>query len=98
MQDILLNTGNDTDLIIRNGDFAAGTSDEQQVQMLLISAPGEWKEHPEAGVGLYLGGHGTIDLFMERNIRVQLEADGFKISTLSITETGISLDGQYTTS
>jgi hypothetical protein len=95
MNDLLIDMEGNADVLTVGGDFATGESDEQCVQMLLVSTPGQWKEHPEAGVGLNMAQNGAVDRFMERNIRVQMKADGFDINTLTITEAGINIDGSY---
>lgn len=92
MKDILLQ---DNDLQIINGDFFVGESQNQSVELLLTTMQGEWKEHPEAGCGLSKAQNGVIDRFFQRNIRVQLEADGFAIENLNITEKGIEIKGKY---
>ena len=92
MKDILLE--ND-DLQILNGDFFVGDSQNQSVELLLKSMQGEWKEYPEAGCGLLKTQNGVIDRFFQRNISVQLEADGFIIEKLTINEKGIELKGNY---
>ena len=83
--------------ISKNGDFEIGTAENQSVEMLLISSQGEWKEYPESGCDIVSAQHGTIDRFLDRRVRVQLEADNFKIETLKITEKGLQLNGQYST-
>lgn len=92
MKDIILE--ND-DLKIINGDFFAGDSQSQSVELLLKSMQGEWKEFPDAGCGVEKAQNGVIDRFFQRNIRVQLEADGFAIEKLHINEKGIELKGKY---
>ncbi len=92
MKDILLK---ESDLQLINGDFFVGESQNQSVELLLQSMQGEWKEHPEAGCGLSKAQNGVIDRFFTRNIRVQLEADGFSTETLIINEKGIELKGTY---
>lgn len=92
MKDILLKEG---DLQVVGGDFFAGESQNQSVELLLQSMQGEWKEYPEAGCGLSKAQNGVIDRFFTRNIRVQLEADGFSTETLIINEKGIELKGTY---
>lgn len=95
MKDILIR---DFQLQIgKNGDFEIGTAENQSVEMLLISSQGEWKEYPEAGCDIVSAKNGTIDRFLDRRVRVQLEADNFKIETLKITEKGLQLNGQYST-
>jgi hypothetical protein len=83
--------------ISKNGDFEIGMAENQSVEMLLISSQGEWKECPEAGCDIVSAKNGTIDRFLDRRVRVQLEADNFKIETLKITEKGLQLNGQYST-
>ncbi|HHT9079462.1 hypothetical protein [Flavobacterium psychrophilum] len=93
MTDIILD--NNQDLKIHNGDFVIGHSTEQNVELIFISTPGEWKEHIETGVSIERAANGNLDRFLDRTIRVQMEADGYKISKLAITETGVSIDGIY---
>ena len=92
MNDFLLTE--DRSLRIENGDFVIGNSDSQAVELLLISKQGEWKQNPEAGCNIGAAINGVIDRFLERNVRVQLESDNFKIDKLAITETGIELIGE----
>lgn len=92
MKDILLE--ND-DLQMVNGDFFVGDSQSQSVELLLGTLQGEWKQHPEAGCGLSKAQNGIIDRFLNRNIRVQLQADGFSVENLTINEQGIDLSGNY---
>ena len=92
MQDILLDEHDN--LLIDRGDWQLGDSHQQHVQLLLTSMPGEWKENPETGVGLALSHNGVIDGFIKRTIAVQLEADGFKLDHLQITEKGIIIDAK----
>ncbi len=83
------------DLLIDRGDWLVGSSDQQHIQLLLTSMPGEWKENPETGVALALSQHGGIDGFIKRTIAVQLEADGFKLDNLQITENGLIIDAKH---
>ena len=92
MDDLLLN---DFDLEFENGDLVIGNSKDQSVQMLLLSAQGEWKEHPEAGADIRRAQNGVIDQLLERNIRVQLEADKFNLDKLTINENGFQISGDY---
>ena len=87
MKDLLLDE--EGDLKIVNGDFFIGDAAEQSVELLLISKPGEWKEFPQVGCDIQKARNGKIDRFLERNVRVQLESDGFEIDKLNITEKGI---------
>ena len=92
MRDFLLDEQDN--LLIDDGDWLVGDSHQQHIQLLLTSMPGEWKENPETGVGLALSQKGAIDGFFKRTIAVQLEADGFKLDNLEITEKGIIIDAK----
>jgi len=93
MRDMILDTNRDLNIV--NGDFLIGESTNQNVELLLISTPGEWKEYIETGVAIARAGNGNIDRFLDRTIRVQMEADGFDVTTLKIKETGVTIDGSY---
>jgi len=93
MNDILLNS--DYDLNFENEDLAIGNSKNQSIEMILLSAQGEWKEHPEAGADVKRAINGVIGQLLDRNIRVQLEADNFNLDELIITENGFQIKGDY---
>lgn len=92
MQDAILD---DYDLEIAGGDFKISDSQGQSAELLLLSRQGEWKQHPEAGCDIQKAKNGAIDRFLDRSMRVQLEADGFQIERLNLTEKGIELHGGY---
>lgn len=93
MNDVLLNS--DYDLNFENEDLAIGNSKNQSIEMILLSAQGEWKEHPEAGADVKRAINGVIDQLLDRNIRVQLEADNFNLDELIINENGFQIKGDY---
>jgi|VirMetMinimDraft_7_1064189.scaffolds.fasta_scaffold130059_2 hypothetical protein len=74
VKDIILE---DNDLVIENGDFKIGESDQQSIELIIDSYLGHWKESPLCGVGvdLFLNSSGQ-QLALKRAISVQLEADG----------------------
>ena len=51
MKDILIDNNNDLRLST-DGDFEVDYSDNQQQKAILTTEKGEWKEHPEVGVGI----------------------------------------------
>ena len=82
------------DLIAQQGDWHIGHSEQQHIQLLLSSVPGEWKENPETGVALALSQKGLMDGFIKRTIAVQLEADGFQVDHLQFTPNGLIIDAK----
>ena len=94
MKDIKLDeTG---DLEIQNGDFVIGESTLQHQEHIIIANQGEYKEHPEVGVGIV-----AALLTEEPNqtltrIKRQLEYDGMKVAQLRLNEDqSIDVDAQY---
>lgn len=85
------------DLLFENGDFSISDSEAQHIELILQSSQGQWKESPEMGANLHKAQSGVIDRFLNRDIRVQLEADGVEINDLIITEKGIEVIGNYGT-
>jgi hypothetical protein len=91
-KDILLDENGE--LLFRNGDFVVGPSDKQNIQSILNAFPGWWKQFPEVGVGMmkYLNSTGR-EQEMQRNIKLQLESDGFTVDSVIIKST---TKGQFT--
>ena len=83
-QDLIQDNG---DLLIQNGDFVIGLSDEQHVSDIIYSAPNWWKEYPQLGVNiqLYLSGSGIGDE-LNRDLKLQLISDGYSVSKANITQ------------
>jgi hypothetical protein len=85
-QDILLdNTYNPA---IRHGDFDVYNSDEQHMQMVLISEPGWWKEHPLMGVGIHREIKGPFSpqqrQALSQRIRLHMQMDGFAVRRANV--------------
>ncbi len=81
--DFLLNptTG---DLLIQNGTFVIGPSDNQHIEDIIIANPGDWKQYPKLGVGIdsYINGSDLYEL--NQSIKTQLVADGYSINNINI--------------
>lgn len=95
MMDILLDRETD-DLLIENGDFVIGRSDEQQQKLILIAEKGEWKEFPELGVGIdkMLDNEEYNELLI--TAKKNLKYDGMQIRNISFNPSGkLHIDGNY---
>lgn len=93
MNDIQLT--DEYDLVFKKGDLAVSESSERHIEHLLIAAQGEYKESPLTGSDIQKAKHGKIDRMLDRHVRVQMEADGFHLEQLAITEKGIQIKGKY---
>ena len=97
MQDFKLNKKSDLD--IQNGDFVIGDTDQQNIELILLSHKGAFKEHPILGVGItdYIKSPEIISrLRLENEINNQLEFDNFRIKDLDVNDLqNIHIDGTY---
>ncbi len=92
--DIML-LGVDYDLAIENGDFVIGESLNQQVALLLLSAPGDIRHVPGLGVGLH---NYTLDenpADLHRNIRLNFKKDGLRVNRIKQSTTELTIDAEY---
>jgi hypothetical protein len=72
--DILIDT--DTyDLVIRNGDFDMGISDNQEVALICEAVPEDYIQSPLVGFGIRNALNGVFDGLVRRRLLLQLEAD-----------------------
>lgn len=85
----------DFDLAIVDGDFVVGESTPQHKAHLLIGQKGEYKVHPEVGVGIdnMLNDDGPTKIL--RTIRRQYEHDGMTVKELAIRDGKLIDDAEY---
>lgn len=85
-QDILVDA--DLDLLIVDGDFVVGDATKQHQALLFISAPGDWRQHPAAGVNAidFLNDDRVAE--MATVIQQQFEADGMAVAKITIKDEG----------
>lgn len=76
------------DIVTKNGDFVVAASDLQHVEHILIAHPGHYKNAPWVGIGIedYLNAptSGMARQRLEREIKLQLEADGAKNTIINL--------------
>lgn len=86
------NTG---DLLIIDGSLVIGPSDDQNVSVLISASKGEFKHAPALGVGIidFVKKSSDTSDNLKRRIAVNLKADGYKVSRLSLSPAGeLNLD------
>jgi hypothetical protein len=93
MSDILLDDTGDL-LITTTGDFSAGDTTLQEVQDIIMSYPGWWKEFPLAGCAApnYINSPGAGQQ-LSNSINQQLKLDG---KTVSFFSSSMNADGTLT--
>lgn len=83
MQDFIID--DNYDLVIKNGDFAIGDSNSQEIDLLTRSFKGDWKQYPLLGAGLLrlVKGRAT-EVRIKRDIELELKDDGFRIIKIKV--------------
>lgn len=81
MNDFL--TDESGNLIIENGDFKVGDAKDQDVRAILTATKATYVQYPLLGVGLVNQVNGFIDQSVKREIRLNLAADGYRVSGLT---------------
>lgn len=84
------------DIAIENGDFVIGDATLQHQEHIIIAQKGEYKEHPEIGVGIANALNDESPRQILTQIRRNFEYDGMTVNTLDIDELGnITIDAPY---
>lgn len=76
------------DLMIEAGGVVLGGTEQQTVDLLLQTFPGEWKESPLLGADLYrqLGGH--VDKMWAQQTKKMIRACGVEVKNIEICDDG----------
>ncbi len=87
--DILLEDNGDFKVV--NGDFAVDYSDDQHIDLIMRSNPGDIKDHPLLGIGIdkYLNSPLSqgIQQRISRDVRLHLQSDNAKNISVSFVDT-----------
>lgn len=93
VKDVLIDSSYDLQVV--NGDFVVKPSDQQHVQLIIITAMGEWKQFPLLGVGIeqFINAPASLQQ-LSKGIQLQLQSDNYTVKTLKVLgPTQIFVDG-----
>lgn len=81
--------------VLINGDFALSDATIQNQHAIVLAFQGEWKEHPEVGVGIFgaLLEENASD-YLQR-IKRQLQYDGQTVESITIKNEAITINANY---
>jgi len=73
------------DLLINNGDFVVGPSDQQSILIIANTTLGSYKQFPLLGLQIinYSASSGNGQS-LSTNLRSQLTTDGFRVNSINI--------------
>lgn len=85
---------NNNNLIISDGDWLIGNSDQQNVELIFISYPGMWKQNPLIGCGIYGDINGNWTSNIQNYIKNQLNSDGYSQVKFNFNQSTSQIDVQ----
>lgn len=95
MKGIGIQIGSDYDILVQEGSTAIGDVQPQNKALIIVSNPGEWKQHPELGVGI----EGWINDDNPGNLRAEikrhLKSDGFKVDKVTLENGQLDVSANY---
>lgn len=87
------------DLEVQDGDLMLVDPGADNLHLILSSNQGDWKSSPLTGAGLHRHTNAPISpgtrMAVERGIRIQLEADGFIVSSVKLAESNLNINTQW---
>jgi len=89
-KDILLDENDD--LLIQNGDFVISEADYQHIKNILIADKGWWKMVPFLGANVPANLKGFFDNKQIQKIRLNLEADNFKVKKVIVKNGNLEIE------
>lgn len=85
---------NDNDLVIENGDFKQTTSHDQDIQKILSSNVGDYKQFPTLGTSIVDFINSENPYLIEQRVRLQLKADNFSVNRVRYANGKILIDAE----
>jgi hypothetical protein len=74
------------EIACRNGDFVIGESKGQEIDSIMVAAPGHYKENPLIGPAIFRHMRGKADILaIRRQVAISLEMDNKKLQSLTLT-------------
>ena len=80
--DLKLDGNGDIDIV--DGDLVIEQSDMTHIQHIVESYPGDWKQNPQVGAGIFKQINSSITRVFKRKLKIQLESDGYDINDVNI--------------
>ncbi len=85
----------DFDLLFADGDLSVAESTQQHQRLLLLSSKGDFKQSPEATVGLSAYIERTNPGELVREVRTLFARDGMRVERIKIDTENLEIDACY---
>jgi hypothetical protein len=83
------------DLAVAGGDLAIGPVGDDNAKLLLATSKGDWKGSPLTGIGVVRFLNAPDGRALEREVRIQLEADGFTCRSVQLLSDKLKIDAAW---
>lgn len=87
MKGILIDTETG-DLLLTAGSLTLGNTDSQTVELVLVTAPGEWKESPLLGADVRSQLCGQPDPMWAGQTKKMIKSQGVEVDSIAIAQDG----------
>lgn len=87
--------GNDYDLLVEGGETSLGNTQPQNQALIVVSNPGEFKQHPELGVGIEGWVLDDNPGNLKAEVKRQLKSDGFAVDRVALEQGQLVINAEY---
>lgn len=96
-RDILLDmsTAPYADIALTEGDLAIGDTLGQNMQLIVASPKGDWKQHPDVGAGAYEMVNEEEPVAWKNEICEQLRRDGMEVGQITMNDGRMAIRAKY---
>jgi hypothetical protein len=95
MKGIGIQLGSDYDLLVENGSTQIGNVEPQNQALIVLSNPGEWKQHPELGVGIESWILDDNPGNLRSEVKRHLRSDDFVVDRVSLENGELAISANY---
>jgi hypothetical protein len=87
--------GSDYDILVENGSTRIGDVQPQNQALIVVSNPGEWKQHPEMGVGIESWVLDDNPGNLRAEVKRHLKSDDFKVDRVTLENGELRIGAKY---
>lgn len=95
MKGIGIQIGSAYDLLVENGSTQIGDVQPQNQALIVVSNPGEWKQHPELGVGIESWVLDDNPGNLRAEVKRHLKSDDFKVDWVTLENGELRIGAKY---
>lgn len=83
------------DIVLEDGDMAIGDTLGQNMQLIVASPKGDWKQHPDVGAGAYEMVNEEDSVAWKNELHEQLRGDGMEVGQMRMNDNRLVITAKY---